>query len=195
MEGYQKLIGKLKSEATAKSEAAVRDARLKAAELVHSAKNKAKEDLAGAKAMATKNTADTVARRMTVAEMDGKKMISAVKAEIVDDVFVAAKKSLLNLPDAEYRELVRAMIAKNAEDGDEVMLSKADKKRLPSTFIDEIAKETGLKIKLSKEYGDFDGGVILRGKNADKNMTFEVELSEFREEHESEIGRRLFACD
>lgn len=195
MEGYQKLIGKLKSEATAKSEATVRDARLKAAELVHSAKNKAKEDLAGAKAMAVKNTADTVARRMTVAEMDGKKMISAVKAEIVDDVFVAAKKSLLNLPDAEYRELVRAMIAKNAEDGDEVMLSKADKKRLPSTFIDEIAKETGLKIKLSKEYGDFDGGAILRGKNADKNMTFEVELSEFREEHESEIGRRLFACD
>ncbi len=195
MEGYQKLIGKLKSEATAKSEAVVRDARLKAADLVHSAKEKAKEDLAGAKAMATKNTADTVARRMTVAEMDGKKMISAVKAEIVDEVFAAAKKSLLNLPDAEYRELVRAMIAKTAEDGDEVTLSKADKKRLPSSFIEEIAKETGLKIKLSKEYGDFDGGVILRGKNADKNMTFEVELSEFREEHEAEIGRRLFARD
>lgn len=195
MEGYQKLIGKLKSEATAKSEAVIRDARLKAADLVHSAKEKAKEDIAQAKALAVKNTADTVARRMTVAEMDGKKMISAVKAEIVDEVFAAAKKSLLNLPDAEYRELVRAMIAKTAEDGDEVMLSKADKKRLPSSFIEEIAKETGLKLKLSKEYGDFDGGVILRGKNADKNMTFEVELQEFREEHEAEIGRRLFACD
>ena len=195
MEGYQKLIGKLKSEASAKSEAVIRDARLKAADLVHAAKNKAKEDIAEAKALAAKNAADTVSRRMTVAEMDGKKMVSAVKAEIVDDVFAAAKKSLLNLPDAEYRELVRAMISKTAEDGYEIMLSKADKKRLPSKFITEIAKETGLKIKLSKEYGDFDGGVLLRGKNADKNMTFDVELSEFREEHEAEIGRRLFSCD
>lgn len=195
MEGYQKLIGKLKSEACAKSEAVLRDARLKAAELVRDAKDKAEEDVANAKVLAEKNAAETVGRRMTVAEMDGKKLLSAVKAEIVDEVFAAAKKSLLNLPDAEYRELVREMIAKNAEDGDEVVFSKADKKRLPASFVEEIAKDSGLKIKLSKEYGDFDGGVILRGKNADKNMTFEVELAEFREEREAEIGRRLFPRD
>lgn len=195
MEGYQKLVGKLKSEAAAKTEAILRDARLKAAELVHSAKEKSKEDLANAKTAALKNKADIVARRATVAEMDGKKLISAVKAEIVDEAFRSAKKSLLNLPDAEYKKLVRAMIVSAAEDGEQVVLSKADKKRLPASFIETVAKETGLKISVSKEYGDFDGGIILRGKNADKNMTFDVELQEFREQNEAEIGRRLFKRD
>lgn len=195
MEGYQKLVGKLKSEASAKSEAVLRDARLKAAELVRSAKDKAKEDLANAKTAALKNKADIAARRATVAQMDGRKLISAVKAEILDEAFRSAKKSLLNLPDAEYKKLVKAMIVSAAEDGEEVVFSKADKKRLTAAFVDAIVKETGLKITVSKDTGDFDGGVILRGKTADKNMTFDVELQEFRERNEAEIGRRLFEGD
>lgn len=195
MEGYQKLVGKLKSEAAAKSEAVLRDARLKAAELVRAAKDKAKEDLANAKTAALKNKADIAARRATVAQMDGRKLISAVKAEILDEAFRSAKKSLLNLPDAEYKKLVKAMIVACAEDGEEAVLSKADKKRLSASFIESIAKETGIKITVSKETGDFDGGIILRGKNADKNMTFDVELQEFREQNEAEIGRRLFEGD
>lgn len=195
MEGYQKLVGKLKSEAAAKSEAVLRDARLKAAELVRSAKDKAKEDLANAATAALKNKADIAARRATVAQMDGRKLISAVKAEILDEAFRSAKKSLLNLPDAEYKKLIKAMIVSAAEDGEEVVFSKADKKRLTAAFVDAIAKETGLKITVSKDAGDFDGGVILRGKTADKNMTFDVELQEFRERNEAEIGRRLFEGD
>lgn len=195
MEGYQKLVGKLKSEAAAKSEAVLRDARLKAAELVRAAKDKAKEDLANAKTAALKNKADIAARRATVAQMDGRKLISAVKAEILDEAFRSAKKSLLNLPDAEYKKLIKAMIVSAAEDGEEVVFSKADKKRLTAAFVDAIAKETGLKITVSKDAGDFDGGVILRGKTADKNMTFDVELQEFREQNEAEIGRRLFEGD
>ena len=55
-----------------------------------------------------------------------------------------------------------------------------------------MAKKLGIKLTLAKEYGTFNGGVILAGKNSDKNLSFDMELMSIKEECETQIADMLF---
>ena len=81
---------------------------------------------------------------------------------------------------------------KYAEDGDTVIISEIDKTRITQKFIDDMAKKLGIKLTLAKEYGTFNGGVILAGKNSDKNFSFDMELMSIKEECETQIADMLF---
>ena len=81
---------------------------------------------------------------------------------------------------------------KFAEDGEVVIISEVDKGRVTQKFIDDTAKKLGIKLTLSKELGSFHGGVILSGKNSDKNLSFDMELMSIKEECETQIADMLF---
>ena len=67
-----------------------------------------------------------------------------------------------------------------------------DKNRITQKFIDDVAKKLAIKLTLSKELGNFNGGVVLAGKNSDKNLSFDMELLGIREEYETQIANMLF---
>ncbi len=134
---------------------------------------------------------EIVSRRKTVAEIDTKKILLSAKQEILDDVFSTAKNALHNLPDTEYLKLIESMITKNATDGDTVAVFSADQKVVTKKFVADLSRKLGLNLGYEVIDGD-DGGVILKNKNCDKNMSLSLEISEIKDEIESEIGKRLF---
>lgn len=135
---------------------------------------------------------EIVRRRVTVANLDAKKIVMTARKKAVDDLFDSAKESVFKMDKKQYLAIIENILKKFAEDGDTVIISELDKSRITKKFVDDTAKKLGIKLQLSKEFGDFKGGVILSGKNCDKNLSLDVELESIREESETQLANMLF---
>ncbi len=136
---------------------------------------------------------DEVIRRATVvAGLDAKKILMNAKSCAIDNLFEKALNQLANMDKKKYLAIIESLLKKYAEDGDTVIISEMDKNRITQKFIDDVAKKLAIKLTLSKELGNFNGGVVLAGKNSDKNLSFDMELLGIREEYETQIANMLF---
>ena len=131
-----------------------------------------------------------IERRKTVANLDAKKAILTKKSELIDEIFARSVERVVT--DLEYPNLIENMMMEYAEDGDEVMIAERDKDVITKVFIEKIAKAKGISLKLAHSYGRFGGGVMLVGKNVDKNLTVDSELRAMRDDIEQEVARILF---
>ncbi len=132
-----------------------------------------------------------IERSEVVANLDVKKLLQGRKKQIIDKAFDEALEAV-KADKKTYLALVEGMILSCCEDGDEVIVAKEDDKVITKKLIADIAKKSKKSLKKSDEFGDFKGGVILSGKNYDKNLTLELELSLIKEKIESNIDEILF---
>ena len=132
------------------------------------------------------------AKVAVVSTLDGKKILMNAKAKAVDDLFAKALDEIASMDKKKYLAIIENILKKFAEDGEVVIISEVDKGRVTQKFIDDTAKKLGIKLTLSKELGSFHGGVILSGKNSDKNLSFDMELMSIKEECETQIADMLF---
>lgn len=130
-------------------------------------------------------------RRISVANLEVKKLILAAKKEVLDSAFDMAKKTILALPKEEYKAIIAGML-QSASDKDIVYISERDASIITANFITTQAKLLGVKIKRAKEFVDIEGGIILSDGSMDKNLSIEVELASLREELETEIAKEMF---
>ncbi|MFI3229458.1 MAG: V-type ATP synthase subunit E family protein [Bacillota bacterium] len=130
-------------------------------------------------------------RRISVANLEVKKLMLAAKMQVLDATFDMAKKSILALPKAEYKAIISGMLDM-ASDKDVVYISERDASIITANFITTEAKNRGIKLKLAKEYANIEGGIILSDGTMDKNLSIEVELLSLREEMESKIAKDMF---
>ena len=131
-------------------------------------------------------------RSEVVSTLDGKKIIMNAKAKAVDNLFEKALSEVSKMDKKKYLTIIENILKNYAEDGDVVIISQVDSGRITQKFIDDTAKKLGIKLTLSKEIGNFHGGVILAGKNSDKNLSFDMELLSIKEECETQIANMLF---
>lgn len=192
MNGVDNIINKIITDATEQAEEITLSAQKKADNLycdtqkkVNDYKNELDSQLANYKSEYEK-------RMNTVAELDIKKQLLGIKKEQLNKVLVSAKEKLLGMPKIDYLKIIEKMISSNANDGDEVIISKQDKDVITESFISKVGSNIKKKITLSNNYGDFTGGIILSSANVDKNLTFDVELKAIFEEKETEISKILF---
>ncbi len=127
------------------------------------------------------------------AEIEARKILLKAKQEVLSATIERSLEKLMKLPDSEYIALITDMIARVADDGDTVIISRNDEKRLTAEVIAKISKVIGKKLTLSNERGDFLGGVILSQNGLDKNMTLENELSEIKQERINKLSTKLFS--
>lgn len=131
-------------------------------------------------------------RGEVVANLDAKKILMSAKSKAVDNLFQKTFEQLALLDKKKYLAIIENLLKKYAEDGDVVIISSQDKGKITQKFVDDIAKNMGIKLSLAKDFGSFNGGVILAGKNSDKNLSFDMELLQLREECETQISSMLF---
>ena len=186
------IIEKIISDGQKKADAIIGEAREKAEEILAAAAAECKTYYDNSVYDTGKLVDDILSRGKTVAELDAKKLQLGAKAKVLDEVFVSALEKLRNLDKKAYKGLLLNMLSK-AEDGDTVILSAREKDILTEKDVKEYAQKKGIKLSLSKELGDFDGGLMLRGKGIDKNFTFEVEISLLRDEIEMNVAKEMFA--
>ncbi|MFA6867326.1 MAG: V-type ATP synthase subunit E family protein [Clostridia bacterium] len=135
---------------------------------------------------------ETVRRRITVANLEVKKIILKSKQDLIDKAFQQAIEEV-KADSKVYKDYIASLLT-FAQDGDEVIIAESDKKLITKAFIGEIAKSIDKKISVAKEYGNFCGGIVLSAKGTDKNLSLEVELSSVRDEFEPKIAKIMFGA-
>lgn len=193
MDGQQKIIDKILSDAKHDAGEMLSEALKKAEALVAAKQAEADAEYDLSVEEARKAGEEVVRRRLTVADLEVKKLLLSAKKQAVDEAFEESLKKLLALPKEEYTALVESMIASAADDGDVVVISENDKNVLTKAVFDKISAKIGKKLTLSDTFGNFKGGVMLLGKGVDKNLTFESELALLRDEVEPEVAKIMFS--
>lgn len=193
MDGQQKIIDKILSDAKHDAGEMLSEALKKAEALVAAKQSEADAEYDLSVEEARKAGEEVVRRRLTVADLEVKKFLLSAKKQAVDEAFEESLKKLLALPKEEYTALVGSMIASAADDGDVVVISENDKNVLTKAVFDKISAKIGKKLTLSDTFGNFKGGVMLLGKGVDKNLTFESELALLRDEVEPEVAKIMFS--
>lgn len=193
MDGQQKIIDKILSDGKHDAGEMLSEALKKAEALVAAKQAEVDAEYDISVEEARKAGEEVVRRRLTVADLEVKKLLLSAKKQAVDEAFEESLKKLLALPKEEYAALVESMIASAADDGDVVVISENDKNVLTKAFFDKISAKIGKKLTLSDTFGSFRGGVMLLGKGVDKNLTFESELALLRDEVEPEVAKIMFS--
>lgn len=141
-------------------------------------KDKAESFLRTQKAELSDQCAKLIERRQTLAELDKRKLLLQTKQEIINEVFECAYQKMCKLEKEKYLSLVISLIEKSAEEGDQILLSK------DGVLVEKDLKEVLAQRNLSvcKEKGDFVGGIMLLGKNCDKDLTFSAVLEERKDQ-------------
>lgn len=185
------IIKKITDDASSKAAKIISEGEEKAAAILDAAKKECEQQLVAARAEIERASEETLSRSRTVAELDARRLLLDAKLGILDRVFARALEKLIGLDDDAMRELLVGMLS-YAEDGDEVVLNKRGKAILQEADIKAYGKEHGIKLKLSKEVGAFEGGMVLRHGGVDKNLTFASELALLRDSEEAEIAKQIF---
>ncbi len=147
--------------------------------------------------LAQKAGEDEKSHILAAARMDIAKEYLAEKRKILDEVFEQARRQLQNLPDGEYRALIKKLILDAVETGDEEVVVDTNEGRIDQEFIKEINRELGPdyknNLRLSDERQDLGAGFILKRGKIKTNVSMEVLLGQARKELEIELAKELFS--
>lgn len=175
------------------------DAEKEAQDIIDNAQKKAEETRKAAKdvadALLQNAEAETQARSRAIADgkaatarLDGAKVTLAEKRRVIASVYARAFEKLENLGEKETLSFLERLLKQYAKEGDEVAIGKRFIHRAAFEKLPIVAK---LKLKVVTD-ADVSGGFILRGKNADVDLSYTTLLAQDREEYQSEIAAVLF---
>jgi V/A-type H+-transporting ATPase subunit E len=146
--------------------------------------------------LAQKAGEDEKSHILAAARMDITKELLAEKRKILDEVFEQARKKLREMPDEEYRALIKKLLVDTVETGDEEVVLDTNEKRIDHGFIKHINRELGSgkkgELKLSDEKQDIGAGFILKRGKIKTNVSIGVLLDQARKELEIELAKELF---
>ncbi|MFB0555383.1 MAG: V-type ATP synthase subunit E [Phycisphaerae bacterium] len=147
--------------------------------------------------LAQKAGQDEKSHVLAAARMDIAKQFLAEKRKILDEVFEQAHRQLQNLPDDEYRALIKKLILDAIETGDEEVVIDTKEKRIDHGFIKHINRELGPghkgDLRLSDQKQDIGAGFILKRGKIKTNVSISVLLDQARKELEIELAKELFS--
>jgi len=147
--------------------------------------------------LAQKAGEDEKSHILAAARMDIAKQFLAEKRKILNEVFEQARRQLQDLPDEEYRALIKKLLLDAVETGDEEVVVDTNESRIDHEFIKEINRELGTDYKsdlrLSDQRQDLGAGFVLKRGKVKTNVSIEVLLDQARKELEIELAKELFS--
>ena len=189
MEGQKAILDKILSDAREKSSSIELESKNECKRRLDSAKKWAEDYTNAQNEILSREIEGIKAGKKLNAELDVKKTLLKAKRSVLDDAFVLAYEKLCKIDKASYLKLVESLIDENAEDGDEIVLSKdgvLDVKDI------DVSKFKAKNLKVSEKKGDFIGGVTLSGSKSDKDLSFKAVIDGKKEELTSLAVDSLF---
>lgn len=193
-----KILEKIQQDAAAEASIILEEAKKKATanadKIISAAKVKVEEIRAQAKADAE----EAARRQVLIAELLSRKNSLNSQREVIEDAFRQAAAELNNLPQAKWEALISDIVLKAAESGsEELVVPKADVEKYRNGFLDKLnsalaANGKSGNLTLAEEAGNFEGGLILKGKNSDYDGSFSTLLGQVRTNVEKEVAAMLF---
>lgn len=185
----QNVVERILSDAKAEAAAIVKDAEAQAARLIEDATLRAEKSLRQTEEEVRQRAEYIAEKKAAAARLDGAKVLLSEKRKVIDGIYAQAKVRLIEASKEDCLALFSILLGKYAEEGDEIWLAENFKyedglKLLP------VLKERNLTV--AKERLPLDGGMRLKGKICDKDLSFGALLAADREKHQAALAAKLF---
>lgn len=185
----QLLVERIISDAQLEAQTIIAEAENKAAKLLAEASLRAETLRKQTEKEAAEKRIAILEKRAADARLDGAKLLLAEKRKVIDALYDEALSRLLELSKEDCLRLVDNLLRSYAEEGDVVCFADnfryaSDVKRLP------VAKEK--KLLFEEKTLPLDGGLYLKGKLSDKDLSFGALLAVDREENQAALAKSIF---
>lgn len=193
MNGMDKIIRRMESDAQAERDAIAAAAEQKAAAIRHDYQATADSMQQDALVRRKAHNAEHLEHLKGSSQMACRQRVLAAKQEIIDEAFSQAAQALTRLPKEQYIPLLAALAADNGVGDEEILLSAADRAAIGQAVVDAAnAAKPGAAFRLSAETRETGGGLILRRGKVELNCGFTEKLRRLRQEESSAVAKLLF---
>lgn len=193
MTGLEKILSQIELESNDRCREISEDAAKKAEEIINKANEEAAAIKEEKKLQADKKAELIVQSAESSSALVANRTVLKEKLDIIDDTLTRSLEVIKALPKKEYFEILKALVQKNAREGEGVLrLSKEDTNKIPANFIDSI--NNSLKkssVKLGKPT-DIDSGFVLVYGDIDVNCSFDAIVASKRDELRDTLNNLLF---
>ncbi len=196
MTGLEKIIAEIKDEAAVEAEKAIESATNEAKKIVEAAKAESAQVVSRIETAASSDVSDMEKNREGAIALQRRQHILATKQELLAETLQKARDSLYDLPQDAYFDLIVRLVAVTAHTGQgELMLSEADKKRLPKDFEKKVkaAVAKDVQLTVSDATRPIDGGFVLKYGDVEENCSFAAIFDTRADEFADLIRDTLFA--
>lgn len=197
MTGLEKILKHIEEDATTAANAVVAEAESKAKDITAHARAEGEKKCLDIEEQSKVAVQSYLSRAESAALLQEKKVILNTKQEIINDVILRAKDSVLGLADKEYFNVILNMVKKYAlGQAGQICFSVKDKNRLPIHFEEDLnAALTEIKeakLIISERTCDIDGGFILIYGDVEENCSFSALFFAAQETLQDKVCKLLF---
>ena len=162
-------------------------------EIINKANSEAEVIIKTESERAAKDAVDLKNRRVSAAELQGRKMLLSAKQEAIKKSFTAAIDKLKVMPEDKYLSFLAQEIVKIPNCEGSIVLNAKDRENIGERLVKTVNEKLGAeKVALSKNTVKSSGGFVLKRGNVEINSTFETLLDSMKDELTGEIANALF---
>lgn len=132
-------------------------------------------------------------RKISVAELEARKLELSTKQDAISKSFALALEFLASMEQEKYIELLVAAVSETGVDGGELLLNKTDREAVGKKVVDAVNAKAGpTKVSLAEGTIEAKGGFVLRKGAVEINATLETMVNAVKEAVTSEVVEALF---
>ena len=193
MNGMEKILQRMETDAKAERDAITADARQKAEAIRHDYRSTADAMLQDAQTRRQSQNAERLEHLKGSSQMACRQRVLAAKQEVIDVAFSRAAEALTQLPSQQYIPLLAGLAVQNGAGDEEIILSAADRQAVGQAVVDAAnAQKPSAAFRLSDETRETGGGLILRRGKVELNCGFAEKLRLLRQSQSSAVAKLLF---
>jgi len=162
-------------------------------DIISNAKNEAEAIIKAAAQKTAKDAEDLKSRKVSAAELQGRKMMLSAKQEAIKKSFNTALEKLNTMPEEKYLNFLTDEITKIPNCEGTIILNKQDREKIGEKLVKAVnEKLKAEKLALSNETVDSSGGFVLKNGAIAINSTFETILDSMKDKLTNEVANALF---
>ncbi|HBV67420.1 MAG TPA: hypothetical protein DEF04_04005 [Clostridiales bacterium] len=190
----ENITANILNEARHNAEASLMNADKTKNEIIDNARKEADVLKNAAAEKAVKEAESLKSRKISAAELQGRKMMLSAKQEAIRKSFQKALEKLKSMPEEKYIDFLTNQITKVPYEDGMIILNKSDREKIGEKLIKSINDNQlkSDKFSLSSETSNSSGGFILRSGSVEINSTFETILDSVKDELTNEVANALF---
>ena len=200
MNGIEKIIARIESDARSEAETIEADAQKQCEEIKENYEKTAKDEYWKLVRAGVKTCELRVRRMGKTAVMEAKKSVLTLKQEMVSSAFDRAKELIRDFPPDQYTDFLARMAARAAVTGsEELIFNEGDRKQFGAEavkkangIIGETAKDIPGKLVLSASTKPIFGGVIVKAGDIEVNCSIEALVNLCRNDLAPQVAEIMF---
>ena len=189
----EKITSKIISDAEAEAKVTLDESREKCEAIIAEAEAKAAQMIKDAEINGQADREKLIARRNSVADIDGRKLILHEKQKYIRSCFEKTGEKLASMEKNEYIDFLVSIVKNTGETEGELILNEKDSSAIGADLIGRLEKELpGSRFTLSNETRNIKGGFILKNGSVFMNGSVESLIESATEKLIGEVAGQLF---